>query len=212
MATLDVYSKKNEKVGAIELSDDVFFAPVRKHLLTEIVHWQRASRRSGTACVKTKAEVHGTTKKPFPQKGRGMARQGSLKNPHQIGGGVAFGPHPRDFSYAMPKAKRRAALACAVSARVQEKSFKVLDSFDLTQIKTKEVIETLNHFGSLKALIVDVGNENLRKATKNLPNAKYLEVAGLNVYDILQYPNLMMTSQAAKALEIRLLGAESIGA
>jgi large subunit ribosomal protein L4 len=107
MPAVDIYNLSNTKVGTIDLSDDVFGVPNRPYLLTEIVNWQRACRRAGTQSAKTKAEVNGTTKKPFPQKGRGMARQGSLRNPHQIGGGVAFAPKPRDYSYQMPKAKKR---------------------------------------------------------------------------------------------------------
>src|ERR1051325_10540120 len=110
MPAVDIYNLSNAKVGSMELSEEVFGVANRPYLLTEIVNWQRASRRAGTQCAKTKAEVNGTTKKPFPQKGRGMARQGSLRNPHQIGGGVAFGPRPRDYSYAMPSTKRRDAL------------------------------------------------------------------------------------------------------
>src|SRR5690242_16223469 len=104
MALLDVVDLNRQKVGTLEVDDSVFAAPIRKHILTEVVHWQRASRRAGTQSVMTKAEVNGTTKKPFPQKGRGQARQGSLKNPHMVGGGVAFAPKPRDYSYHMPKA------------------------------------------------------------------------------------------------------------
>ena len=206
MAALDVVNLKNEKVGTIELSDEVFAVPVRRHLMTEIVHWQRACKRAGTQSAKTKAEVNGTTKKPFPQKGRGMARQGSLKNPHQIGGGVAFAPKPRDYSYRMPKAKKRAGLAAALSVRVQENSFKVLEDFALTDAKTKNVFNILKTLHAEKALVIDSANMDLKRCMKNLPNAKFINEAGVNVYDVLRYPVLMITKEAALSLQQRLLG------
>jgi len=209
MPALDVVNLNNEKVGTVDLNDEVFNAPIRRHLLTEIVHWQRACKRAGTQSALTKAEVNGTTKKPFPQKGRGMARQGSLKNPHQIGGGVAFAPKPRDYSYKMPKAKKRAALAIALSVRLQENSLKIIDGFSLPEIKTKAASAALRNLNAEKALVVDFANANLKKSMKNLKNAKFIEEAGVNVYDILNYPVLMMTKQAALSLQERLLGEAS---
>jgi large subunit ribosomal protein L4 len=206
MPTLDIIDLKNKKVGTVELNDEVFGAPIRRHLLSEIVHWQRACRRAGTQSALTKAEVHGTTKKPFPQKGRGMARQGSLKNPHQVGGGVAFAPKPRDYSYSMPKAKKRAGLAVALSTRVSENSFKVLKDFELPQAKTKFVNETLKGLKSEKALVIDCGNEALKRSMRNLKGAKFLDEAGVNVYDIMRFPVLMMTERAVLALQKRMLG------
>ena len=206
MATFDVTNLMNQKVGEIELSDEVFAAPIRRHLLTEIVHWQRAGRRAGTQSALTKAEVHGTTKKPFPQKGRGMARQGSLKNPHQVGGGVAFAPKPRDYSYSMPKAKRRAALAVALGVRATEKSLKIVKDFTLSDAKTKLANEVMHVLGAPKALVVDTSNEVLKRSVRNLKDVKFIEEQGLNVYDILHFPVLMMTESAAIALQSRMLG------
>ena len=206
MPTLDVVDLKNQKVGSITLSDEVFAAPIRSYLLTEIVNWQRACRRAGTQSALTKAEVHGTTKKPFPQKGRGMARQGSMKNPHQVGGGVAFAPKPRDYSYNMPKAKKRAALAVALSTRLGESSLKIVRDFDLPVAKTKVTSETLAILQAEKALVVDFANDNLKRSMRNLKSAKFIETAGVNVYDILRYPVLMMTERAVLALQQRLLG------
>jgi large subunit ribosomal protein L4 len=204
MLTLDVINLKNEKVGTLDVNPEIFGAPIRKHLLAEVVHWQRACRRAGTQSALTKAEVSGTTKKPFKQKGTGGARQGSLKNPHQIGGGVAFAPKPRDYSYAMPKAKRRAALAVALSARVKENSFKILKDFDLAEPKTKAAASVLKALSANKSLVVDSSNENLKRSMKNLSKAKFIEEAGLNVYDILHYPVLMMTEKAVLALQERM--------
>ncbi len=205
MPTVDVINLDQKKVGSIELNDAIFDVPLRKYLLSEIVHWQRSRKRSGTQCAKTKAEVHGTTKKPFPQKGRGMARQGSLKNPHQTGGGVAFAPKPRDYSYSMPKSKRRVALAVALSTRLKEDSLKVLADFQLSEAKTRIAQAALKGLGAEKALVVDCGNGTLKQCMRNLPNAKYIEEPGLNVYDILRYPVLMMTQDAVKAFEARVL-------
>jgi len=206
MALLDVVDLNKNKVGSIELEDAIFAAPVKRHLLTEIVHWQRACRRVGTQSALTKGEVNGRTQKPFPQKGRGSARQGSLKNPHMIGGGVAFAPKPRDYSYHMPKAKRRAALASALSARVQENSLVIVKDFDLQEAKTKVVASALQSLQTPKALVVDSNNVSLKRATKNLSTAKFLDQKGLNVYDILSYPSLIMTQKAVETLQARLLG------
>lgn len=205
MPAVDVINVKNEKVGRIDLSDDIFNAPIRPHVLTEVVHWQRAQRRAGTQSAKTKAEVHGTTKKPFPQKGRGMARQGSLKNPHQIGGGVAFAPKPRDYGYSMPKTKKRVALAIALSMRLQENGLKILNEMDIADGKTRTANGILKTIGTEKVLVVDGSNEMLNRSMRNLPNAKFLDVAGLNVYDILRYPALVMTERAVASLQARMV-------
>lgn len=208
MAAIDVYNLSNAKVGTMDLSEEVFGVANRPYLLSEIVNWQRASRRAGTQCAKTKAEVNGTTKKPFPQKGRGMARQGSLRNPHQIGGGVAFAPKPRDYSYQMPKAKKRLGLAVALSLRLRENNLKIVDAFEPKDSKTKAAATALNALASQNSLVVDTGNEGLKRSMRNLPTSRYLAVEGLNVYDLLKYPNLVMTQSAVKAIEARLLGQE----
>src|SRR3989338_49264 len=178
MPTLDIINLQNEKVGSLDLNPEIFGAPIRKHLLAEVVHWQRAGRRAGTQSALTKSEVHGTTKKPFPQKGRGMARQGSLKSPHQVGGGVAFAPKPRDYSYALPKAKRRAALAVALSARVRENSFKIIKDFELSEAKTKKTAAILNSLSAKNSLVVDCENGLLKRSMANLAGSKFIEEAG----------------------------------
>lgn len=208
MPAVDVLNLSNTKVGSIELADEVFGVPNRPYLLTEIVNWQRACKRQGTQAAKTKAEVNGTTKKPFPQKGRGMARQGSLRNPHQIGGGVAFAPKPRDYSYQMPKAKKRLGLAVALSLRLRENGLKIVDAFKLSDAKTKAAAGALKALEFEKALVVDTANESLKRSMRNLPDARYLAVEGLNVYDLLKYPYLVMTQDAVKAVQNRLMGEE----
>lgn len=208
MPAVDVVNLLNAKVGTIELAEEVFGVPNRPYLLTEIVNWQRACRRAGTQSAKTKAEVNGRTAKPFPQKGRGMARQGSLRNPHQIGGGVAFAPKPRDYSYQMPKAKKRLGLAVALSLRFCENRLRIVDAFEPNGAKTKETAAALKTLSSEKALVVDTANDGLRRSMRNLPGARFLAVEGLNVYDLLKYPNLIMTQSAVKAVESRLVGSQ----
>jgi large subunit ribosomal protein L4 len=208
MPAVDVFNLANAKVGSMELSEEVFGVANRPYLLTEIVNWQRASRRQGTQSTKTKAEVSGTTMKPFPQKGRGMARQGSLKNPHQIGGGVAFAPKPRDYSYQMPKAKKRLGLAVALSLRLRENSLKIVDAFQPNDAKTKAAVGALGALQTPKALVVDTENEGLKRSMRNLPNARFLSVEGLNVFDLFKYPCLVMTQNALNVFLSRLLGQE----
>lgn len=206
MATLEVYDFSGEKVSQVELDDAIFGAPVRPYLHTEVVNWQRACKRSGTQSALTKGEVTGSTKKPFPQKGRGSARQGSArKNPHQIGGGVAFAPKPRDYGFALPKSKKRAALASVISCRIQEGRFKLLDVIEISEPKTKRVVELLKNFDVDSCLVVDIDNNGLRLSSRNHPEVKYLKQEGINVFDVLKYPFLMMTVAAAKNLQERLL-------
>ncbi len=213
MAKIDVVDLTNKTVGSLELHEGVFAAPIRKHLLTEVVNWQRAKARSGTQSVKTRTEVNGTTKKPYGQKHTGNARQGDMKAPHMRGGGVAFAPKPRDYDYTLPKAKRRAALAVALSLKVKEGGLKVVKDFSFAEGKTKHVAAALKAFktGHTSSpaggwLLVDGDNENLCRGAANLCDSRYLHVNGLNVVDLLKYPSLVMSESAVKAIEKRLLG------
>jgi large subunit ribosomal protein L4 len=206
MATLEVFNILGKKVSQADFDDAVFAAQVKPYLHTEVVNWQRACSRAGTQSALTKGEVSGSTKKPFAQKGRGNARQGSLKNPHQIGGGVAFAPKPRDYSYNLPKAKRRAALASVLSARVQEGRLKLVDEFAFQEIKTKRIGELMSSFGADTCLLVDEENHTVKLSARNHAKVKFLEPAGVNVMDVLRYPIVLMTVSAARGLEKRLLG------
>jgi large subunit ribosomal protein L4 len=206
MANHDVIDLANKKVGTIELHDAVFAAPIKKHLLTEVVNWQRARARAGTQSVKTRSEVNGTTKKPYGQKHTGNARQGDMKAPHFRGGGVAFAPKPRDYDYALPKAKRRAALAVALSLKVKEGGLRIVKSFDLKEAKTKLVASAIDTLNTGNTLLVDGDNEGLQRASRNLADSRYLHVDGLNVVDLLKYPSLVMSEAAVKAIQSRLLG------
>jgi large subunit ribosomal protein L4 len=193
---LDVFNTQKKKVGSIELPDDIFAAEVKQGLLWEQVKAQRASRRRGTHDTKTRKDVSGGGIKPYKQKGTGQARQGSIRAPHYVGGGTVFGPHPRDYSYRLPRAGRRAALRIALSLRAKEQNLMVLDTFKVEKPKTKTVIDFLAKFGTESALIVDVENKNLKLSTRNLTASKFVDVEGLNVYDILDYDKLVLTQAA----------------
>jgi large subunit ribosomal protein L4 len=206
MASYDVIDLANKKVGSIDLNEAVFAAPIRRHLLTEVINWQRAKARSGTQSVKTRTEVNGTTKKPYGQKHTGNARQGDTKSNQHRGGGVAFAPKPRSYDYALPKAKRRAALAIALSLKVKEGGLRVVKSFDLTEAKTKTVAGAIKAMKTGNTLLVDGDNVGLQRAARNLGDSQYLHVNGLNVYDLLRFPSLVMTESAVKAIQDRLLG------
>jgi large subunit ribosomal protein L4 len=207
MAKFEVFNFSGNKVSEAELSDVVFAAAIKPYLHTEVVNWQRACRRAGTQSALSKGEVNGSTKKPFPQKGRGMARQGSAtKNPHQIGGGVAFAPKPRDYSFTMPKSKKRAALASVLSCRIKEGRLKLIDQFAFSEPKTKKVNELLRNFDVNSCLFIDEDNNGLRLSSRNHAHVKFLKQEGLNVEDVLRFSFVLMTLSAAKNLEQRLLG------
>lgn len=205
---LDVLDLEGKKVGALEVADAVFGAPVKEHLFWEVVKAQMAARRAGTHATKTREFVRGGGKKPYRQKGTGNARQGSSRSPQFVGGGKVFGPHPRDYAYTVPKKVRRAALASALSLRAKEKKVLIVSELAFDAPKTKKIAGMLKKLGSPKALVVDRrDNSGLTKSVRNLASAKYLAPEGLNVYDILNYPALVITREAVKAVENRVLGA-----
>jgi len=193
---VDVINAKNEKVDSIELPDNVFGVEVSEAVLWEEVKAQRASRRRGTHSTKTRDEVSGSGAKPFKQKGTGRARQGSTRAPNQVGGGVVFGPHPRDYGYRIPRSARRAALRSALSLRAKENALYVLDQMSLETPKTQEVVGFLNQLGHTSVLLVDENNDVLRLSTRNLKKAKYLHAEGVNVLDVLKHEVLVLTKAA----------------
>jgi large subunit ribosomal protein L4 len=206
MPKLQVKNVKGERVGEIELDDAVFGAEVHEHLLWEVVKWQRAGWRAGTHSTKRRGEVSGSKIKPWRQKGTGRARQGNRRAPHWVGGGSVFGPRPRDYSYAMPRKARKKALRSALSLRVKEQKFIILDSFPVEGGKTRNVAGALAALGAPQpaesVLIVDsTANESLVRGTRNLASSKWLAPEGLNVYDVLNHKTLVMTSETAKAVE-----------
>lgn len=204
---LDVVNMEGKTVGQVEVADQVFSAPVREHLLWEVVNAQRASWRAGTHATKTREFVRGGGKKPYKQKGTGNARQGSTRAPNFVGGGKVFGPHPRSYEYTVPRRVRRAALASALSLRAKEKKLVVVDRIALEAPKTKRMAQVLKALGAPGALVVDAKeNLNLSKSVRNLTKAKWLAPEGLNVYDVLNHPTLLVARDALKAIEGRVTG------
>jgi large subunit ribosomal protein L4 len=206
MAVVDVLNYKAEKVSQVELVDDIYNVEVKSCVLHDVVTMQLANRRAGTASVKTRSEVQGSTRKLFKQKGTGRARRGDIKSPLLRGGGSIFGPHPRSYAYKVPKKVRRLALKMALSEKIQSQSLLVLDKFDLEQIKTRQVVNILRDLKVEKALIIaDTGNDYLKLSCRNIPHVKVLKPEGLNVYDILKYKHLLLVEPSIKAIEGRLL-------
>jgi len=209
MAKLDVKNTSGKSVGSIELDDAVFGAEVHEHLLWEVVKWQLAKRRAGTASTKRLGEIRGSAKKMWKQKGTGQARQGSKRAPHWVGGGSVFGPKPRSYEYNMPRKAKKLALRSALSLRASESKLVVVDNFD-TDGKTKSVATALAALATgNKALIVDAkNNTNLVRGAKNLATSQWLAPEGLNVYDILRHETVVLTKAAVEQITTALKGAE----
>lgn len=203
MANVDVLSIEGSKVSSIELSDSVFGIEPNQHALFEAVTLQRASLRQGNHKVKNRSEVRGGGRKPFRQKGTGNARQGTIRAPHMVGGGVVFGPTPRSHSFKMPRKMRRLAIRSALSARVNEELLTVVDDFKLEAPKTKELVSILGKLGAdKKALIVlEDRNEAVEKSANNLEGVRVITAAGLNVLDILSADRVIFTEGAIKKAE-----------
>lgn len=205
MPVVDVYNANREKVSQLELDDAVFGAEVKEHLFYAVVRYQLAARRQGTHSTKGRAEISGGGKKPWRQKGTGRARQGSSRSPHWRGGGVVFGPKPRDYSFKLNKKVRQSALRSALSRRLQENALVVLESLELPEIKTRQVVDFMNRFEMPEVLVVIAGrDDNVERSARNLKGVKVLSVEGLNVYDVLDHRNLVMTRGAVEAVTQRL--------
>ncbi len=207
MATFDVFNMKREKVGSIDLADEVFGAEVREHLFYEVVKAQLASKRQGTQCAKNRSAVSGSTKKLYKQKGTGRARHGSIRAPVFVGGGQAHPPRPRDWSYEPPRRVRALALTAALSKFGKEGRLVVVDRLELGEIKTKKLVEVLTTLkAQTKTLVVDSPeNEKLKLSIRNCKDHQFLPPEGVNVYDLLRHDTLVLSKQAAKALEERCL-------
>jgi len=206
MAVCDVVNSSAEKVGEIELSDALFNVEVNERVLHEVVRMQRANRRAGNASTKTRGEVRGGGAKPWRQKGTGRARSGSRTSPIWRGGGVTFGPKPRDYGYKLPKKVRRLALRMALSARNNEGNIVVVDTLGLDAIKTKAFVGVMKNFDFDNCLIVTAADDQtVAKSARNAVGYKVLPVAGLNVFDILKYSKLMLTQDSLAQLEARLM-------
>jgi large subunit ribosomal protein L4 len=206
MSTVSVVNTKNESVGEIELNDEVFNREVKEYVLHEVVRMQRAARRSGNACTKTRIEVRGGGRKPWKQKGTGRARAGSRTSPVWRGGGVAFGPKPRDYSFKVNRKVRQQAVAMALSARFQEGNLIVMDDFSLETIKTKDFVGVMGVLDVQNGLIItNDASENLTKSSRNVNGYKVLSSEGLNVYDILLHKKVILVQPVIESLEKRLM-------
>lgn len=206
MPVTDLRNIKNEKVGELQLNDDLFGVAVDTHLLHTVVRMQLAARRAGTACTKTRVEVHGSSAKPFKQKGTGKARSGSKRSPLWRGGGVSHGPKPRDYSLKLSKKARRLGLRMAISARVAENNLIIIDDFLMDSIKTKNFVSIMDNFDVKNALIVVPEHlEALEKSSRNVHGFKVLPSVGLNVFDVLHHNKLILLQNSIEQLEKRLL-------
>jgi len=198
-----VYNLAGEVVANIEISDKVFGVPFNEALVHQSVLRQQANARQGNASTKTRGNVSGSTRKLYKQKGTGSARAGSIKSPLRRGGGIVFGPHPRDYHQAMPKSMRRLALRCVLSAKLEDGELKILESLKLDEIKTKRVTAILDAMKVDKTTLVvtDTGDVNLVKSARNLPGVKTLPANLLNVVDIISHNTLLMEVDAVRKAE-----------
>ncbi|MEF2605654.1 MAG: 50S ribosomal protein L4 [Schaedlerella sp.] len=202
MANVSVYNIEGKEVGTIDLNDAVFGVEVNEHLVHMAVVSQLANKRQGTQKAKTRSEVSGGGRKPWRQKGTGHARQGSTRAPQWTGGGVVFAPVPRDYSFKMNKKEKRAALKSALSSRVAENKFIVVDEIKFDEIKTKKFQEVLNNLNVNKALVVlEDGNTNVEISARNIADVKTARTNTINVFDILKYNTVIATKAAVATIE-----------
>jgi large subunit ribosomal protein L4 len=193
------------QVVQVDLKAEIFGARVNPHLMHQVVVAQMNNRRAGTAATKTKGFVRGGGKKPWRQKGTGRARAGSIRSPIWVGGGTIFGPHPKDYEVRLPKKARRAALLSALSLKKREEKLLVVEELDLSESKTKLMRQLLDEL-KVKSVLIVLPEENskVELAARNLPTVKVIRAEGLNVYDLLRYEHLILTTAAVKAIEERL--------
>ena len=205
MTILDVYNINKEKVTQVEVDERIFEAEVKEHLFYEIIRAQLANRRSGTACTKTRGEVSGGGRKPWKQKGTGRARAGSSRSPVWRGGGVSFGPKPRDYSYTVPKKVKRIALCSALTKKRREDKLIIFDKIELAEVKTKAFTSIMDRLGNQRVLIIDDDNLNLCLSARNVPHVKVLPPQGINLYDILYHDGLYITLPCLEKIQRRLV-------
>ncbi|MCB9706144.1 MAG: 50S ribosomal protein L4 [Myxococcales bacterium] len=206
MAKLNVIDLEGKSVGELDVADEVFASEIKEHLLWEVVRFQRAARRRGTASVKERGEIVRSGAKIFKQKGTGNARHGSRRANIFRGGGQVHGPRPRSYAFHVNKKVRAGALRSALSLRAAEGNLLVVRDFGLPEIKTKALTQVLGKIDAPKALLVDGDNRNLALSARNLTSASFLDVRGMNVYDILRFPKLVMSESSLRQVEARLLG------
>ena len=202
MANVSVYNMEGNEVGTIELSDAVFGVEVNEHLVHMAVVQNLANKRQGTQKAKTRSEVSGGGRKPWRQKGTGHARQGSIRAPQWKGGGVVFAPTPRDYSFKMNRKEKRLALKSALTSRVQENKFIVVDELKMDEIKTKNFKAVLDNLHVSKALVVLNDNDkNVVLSARNLPDVQTALTNTINVYDIMKYNTVIATKAAVATIE-----------
>ena len=202
MANVSVYNMEGKEVGTMELNDAVFGVEINDHLVHLAVVRQLANNRQGTQKAKTRSEVSGGGRKPWRQKGTGHARQGSTRAPQWTGGGVVFAPTPRDYSFKMNKKEKRAALKSALTSRVAENKFIVIDELKFDEIKTKKFQEVLNNLNVNKALVVlEDDNKNVEISARNIAGVKTAKTNTINVFDILKYNTVITTKACVATIE-----------
>jgi len=202
MPTVGLFNIEGKKVGDVTLNESVFNVEVNKAVLHQVVVAQLANKRQGTQSAKTRAEVRGGGIKPWRQKGTGRARQGSIRSPQWVGGGIVFAPKPREYRVSLPKSMRRVAMKSALTAKVLENEMIVLESLELDAPKTKTIVTMLKAFDVKKALIVTAeSNANVYKSGRNVEGIQVIPVNNINVYDLLKYDNLIITKDAVSKLE-----------
>ncbi|HDS05648.1 MAG TPA: 50S ribosomal protein L4 [Deltaproteobacteria bacterium] len=206
MAVADVFNIEKKKVSQVELNDAVFAAQPNEAVVYDVVKMQLAARRAGTASTKTRSEVSGGGKKPWRQKGTGRARAGTTRSPLWRSGGIVFGPHPRDYSFNVPKKMRKQALISALSMKLKQDKMLVINDFPMEKISTRKFQDIIDLFDLKKALfILDADNENLQKSSRNVKNIKMIKSEGINVYDILNHEHLVLLEPSIKKIEGALL-------
>ena len=202
MANVAVYNMEGKEVDKIELNDSIFGVEINEHLVHMAVLQQLANKRQGTQKAKTRSEVRGGGRKPWRQKGTGHARQGSTRSPQWTGGGVVFAPTPRDYSFKLNKKEKRAALKSALTSRVVENKFVVVDELKLDEIKTKKFVEVLKNLNVEKALVIlNDMDEKVIASAANIPTVKTTQTNELNVFDVLKYDTVVVTKDAVKTIE-----------
>lgn len=204
---VDVYDAQGQVIRQATLPDAIFGVEVKEHLLYEVVRYQLARRRQGTAHTKNRSDVRGGGRKPWRQKGTGRARAGSRRSPLWRGGGTVFGPLPRSYAYTMPKKQRRAALCSALSLKVRENAFRIIEGFDIAQPKTRQVVQLVQYFTDQPKVLLLVGEPHqfLHLSARNIPHVKVLPIAGLNVYDLLHHTTVICAEEAIEKIAGRLL-------
>lgn len=202
MANVAVYNMEGKEVDKIELNDSIFGVEINEHLVHMAVLQQLANKRQGTQKAKTRSEVRGGGRKPWRQKGTGHARQGSTRSSQWTGGGVVFAPTPRDYSFKLNKKEKRAALKSALTSRVVENKFVVVDELKLDEIKTKKFVEVLKNLNVEKALVIlNDMDEKVIASAANIPTVKTTQTNELNVFDVLKYDTVVVTKAAVATIE-----------